>query len=65
MTYDALTGTLITGWASIMICLLVLNGLQMVMLGVLGEYIWRGLDEVRGRPSYIVQKSINASNADS
>ena len=47
-----------------MICLLVLNGLQMVMLGVLGEYIWRGLDEVRGRPSYIVQKSINASNAD-
>ena len=64
VTYNALTGTLITGYASIMICLLVLNGLQMVMLGVLGKYIWRGLDEKRGRPSYIVQKSINASNAD-
>jgi dolichol-phosphate mannosyltransferase len=35
---------------------LVLGGLNMLMLGVLGEYVWRIYDEVRGRPSYIIQQ---------
>jgi len=29
------------------------------MLGILGEYLWRTLDEARGRPRYIVEKRIN------
>lgn len=43
------------GWAPIMILLLVIGGLIMLMLGVLGEYIWRIFDEVKKRPSYIVR----------
>lgn len=43
------------GWAPIMILLLIIGGLIMVMLGVLGEYIWRIFDEVKKRPSYIVR----------
>lgn len=42
------------GWAPIMIVLLILGGLIMLMLGVLGEYIWRILDELKSRPRYIV-----------
>jgi glycosyltransferase involved in cell wall biosynthesis len=42
------------GWAPIMIVLLILGGLIMLMLGVLGEYIWRILDEVKSRPLYVV-----------
>jgi glycosyltransferase involved in cell wall biosynthesis len=42
------------GWAPLMIVLLILGGLIMLMLGVLGEYIWRILDEVKARPRYIV-----------
>jgi glycosyltransferase involved in cell wall biosynthesis len=44
------------GWAPIMILLLVIGGLIMLMLGVLGEYIWRILDEVKKRPNYIIDK---------
>ena len=43
------------GWAPIMILILVIGGLIMLMLGMLGEYIWRILDEVKGRPHYIIR----------
>ena len=39
-----------------MIVLLIIGGLIMLMLGVVGEYIWRILDEVKGRPNYIIDK---------
>jgi len=44
------------GWAPIMIVTLIIGGLIMLMLGVLGEYIWRILDEVKKRPNYIIDK---------
>lgn len=43
------------GWTSLMVVTLVLGGIQMVMMGILGEYIWRGLDESRRRPRYIIE----------
>ena len=43
------------GWAPIMMLLLIIGGLIMVMLGVLGEYIWRIFDEVKRRPNYIIK----------
>jgi dolichol-phosphate mannosyltransferase len=48
--------TAFNGWAPIMITTLVIGGLIMLMLGILGEYIWRILDEVKGRPNYIIDK---------
>ncbi|MBA3704784.1 MAG: glycosyltransferase family 2 protein [Bacteroidetes bacterium] len=51
-------GTPFTGWAPIMILLLIIGGLLMLMLGVLGEYIWRIYDEVKQRPVYIVDKEL-------
>jgi dolichol-phosphate mannosyltransferase len=44
------------GWAPIMMFLLIIGGLIMTMLGVIGEYIWRILDEVKARPTYIVKE---------
>ncbi len=46
----------IKGWAPIMILILVLSGVQMIMLGVIGEYLWRVLDQVRNRPLYIIEQ---------
>lgn len=43
------------GWAPIMIAILMVGGLIMVMLGVIGEYIWRINEEVRKRPNYVVR----------
>lgn len=43
------------GWAPIMIAILLVGGLIMVMLGVIGEYIWRINEEVRKRPNYLIR----------
>lgn len=32
------------------------SGIQMTMLGVLGEYLWRALDEARRRPPYVIDE---------
>ena len=49
-------GSPVQGWASVVILLAFTSGMQMVMLGVLGEYVWRTLDETRRRPPFIVDE---------
>ncbi len=51
-------GTPFSGWAPIMVTLLVLNGIVMTMLGIIGEYLWRIHDEIRQRPLFVLDKSI-------
>jgi dolichol-phosphate mannosyltransferase len=51
-------GTHVEGWTSVMLAVLLLGGVQLVMIGVLGEYLWRVLDEARGRPLYIVERTL-------
>ena len=51
------------GWSELMIVLLILGGLQMLMTGVLGEYIWRTLDESRRRPHFMVENDTCASDS--
>jgi len=51
-------GTRVAGWTSVMLAVLVIGGVQLVMLGVLGEYLWRILDESRRRPLYIVERNL-------
>lgn len=46
------------GWAVLIVLALILGGAQMMMLGILGEYVWRGLEEARQRPRYIVEALI-------
>lgn len=43
------------GWSSLMVVVLVIGGAQMVMIGILGEYLWRNLDETRKRPRFIIE----------
>ena len=43
------------GWSSLMVAVLVIGGLQLLMLGILGEYVWRSLQEARGRPRYLIE----------
>jgi polyisoprenyl-phosphate glycosyltransferase len=48
-------GVPITGWSSLMVAVLLLGGVQMVMLGVLGEYLWRTLEAAQRRPHYFIE----------
>lgn len=54
-------GNPVKGWAPLMIVLLVLSGMQMLMLGVMGEYIWRILAQVRNRSPYLIEKVYDGS----
>ena len=48
-------GTPFSGFAPIMIAIMVVGGMIMTMLGILGEYLWRIYDEIRKKPNYIVR----------
>lgn len=51
----AFYGHPVQGWSSLMVVMLVVGGIQMIMMGVLGEYLWRALSEARGRPQFLVE----------
>ncbi|MBQ8527186.1 MAG: glycosyltransferase [Lachnospiraceae bacterium] len=49
-------GTPILGWASLMCVVLFSFGVLMLMMGILGEYVWRALDASRNRPPYLIDE---------
>lgn len=58
--YAKLSGSIaVEGWSTLMIVILLVSSFQMMAIGVLGEYVWRCLDAVRGRPQYIIEKTHN------
>jgi hypothetical protein len=53
---NAILGQPVEGWSSVMTTVLLLCGIQLVMLGAIGEYVGRGLDEARKRPIAFVER---------
>ena len=43
------------GWASLMLAILFFSGLQLIFLGVIGEYLWRISEQGRGRPDFYLE----------
>ena len=48
----------IYGWSPIVILILILSGFQLLMLGVIGEYVWRTLSQARDRAKYVIEKIV-------
>lgn len=46
------------GWPSLMVTILFLGGVQLTMMGVLGEYLWRATEQVKGKPPYIIMEAV-------
>jgi len=48
----------VAGWSSLMVVILIVSGAQLLMLGVIGEYLWRVLEETRKRPRAIIEEIV-------
>jgi dolichol-phosphate mannosyltransferase len=59
--YGRLYGYIVPGWATLMITVSLGASAQLLMTGILGEYVGRIYEEVKRRPLYIVAEEVNAS----
>jgi len=53
-------GRSVEGWTTTIVLILMLSGVQLCVLGILGEYLWRVCDEVRRRPLFLVQELVGS-----
>lgn len=54
-------GTDLPGWATLAVAIFFLGGVQLISIGVLGEYLARVFSEVKGRPGYLVAEEIDVT----
>ena len=57
--YMKITGMAVTGFATVILLLLIIGSVIMTALGIIGIYIARIYDEVKNRPRYIITEKIN------
>ena len=51
-------GLTVHGWSSLMVSMWFLGGVQLISLGVIGEYIGKLMTEIKGRPRYTIQTKL-------
>ena len=56
-------GRTVEGWATIMVAMLFMGGVQLICLGIMGEYIGRIFTEAKQRPLYVVEEFVNGDPA--
>ena len=56
-------GYTVEGWATIMVALLFLGGVQLICIGILGEYLGRIFNEVKPRPMYVIEETLGTDQA--
>src|SRR4029077_20127202 len=54
-----IVGSYLPGFGSVTIAVLLLGGIQLIAIGIIGEYVGRIYDEVKGRPLYLVRSRLN------
>ena len=56
-----LLGITVQGWATVMVAMLFLGGVQLICLGIIGEYLGRVFTELKPRPMYVVEEIVGLS----
>lgn len=57
-----LNGNIVPGWTSTFLTIMGFGGIQMISIGVLGQYIGKIYMEVKGRPRFIIEQQLNKAN---
>ncbi|SHO58200.1 hypothetical protein VQ7734_03970 [Vibrio quintilis] len=58
------TNQWVSGWTSVVVSVLFMGGIQLISVGILGEYVARIYNESKGRPLYILKKSKSGESAE-
>ena len=58
--YSKFFGYTVAGWTSLTITVLLFSGIQMISIGVIGEYIAKTYMEVKHRPRYLVSERLES-----
>ena len=53
--YVYINGEAVSGWTTIMVCMSLFGGAQLIILGIMGEYLGRIYTEVKNRPLYLIK----------
>ena len=59
-----IAGATVSGWASLMCSIWMIGGIQLLALGVIGEYIGKVYSETKARPRYIIERVLNDADND-
>ena len=54
-------GNAVSGWPTLTVALMLFSGVQLLSIGILGEYIGRIFNEVKQRPLYIISEDIHST----
>ena len=57
-------GSYLPGFSALTIVVLLLGGIELIAIGIIGEYVGRIYDEVKGRPLYLVRARRNMTDPD-
>lgn len=60
--YLKIVGKAVTGFTTVVLLLLIIGSMLMIGLGIIGEYIARIYEEIKGRPRYVVAEVLNEKN---
>lgn len=55
---SVILGAAVPGWTTVVCLIGLLGGVQILILGILGEYLWRMMDDIRQRPLFILQDTL-------
>ena len=59
-----IAGATVSGWASLMCSIWMIGGIQLLALGVIGEYMGKVYSEAKARPRFIIERVLNDKDND-
>ena len=60
--YENIIGHTVPGWTSILVSVLIIGGIQLISIGIIGEYLARVFHEAKDRPLYFVKEDTEKNN---